>query len=200
MCSEAALLLGVSCMLSEATLLLGVSCMLSEAALLLGVSCMLSEAALLLCSGCRCAVGCGRVQGAEWCCLNSGLQLVQCGGAPACHQTHSLRSPFCSTRALHPSIATGATVQCGPEIYCFSGKQLRALAHLMRRVGLVLWQQALLFPQVGQEAWEHVGRQQSFGIGLGTGLMGLQRWRVLAACTYSVGAPGQEQAPALPVR
>ena len=39
-------------------------------------------------------------------------------------------------------------MQCGSETYCFTGKQLRALAHLMRRVGLVLWQQALLFPQV----------------------------------------------------
>ena len=55
-------------------------------------------------------------------------------------------------------------MQCGPETYCFSGKQLRALAHLMRRVGLVLWQQALLFPQVGQEAWGRVGWEQFWGI------------------------------------
>ncbi|PRW58056.1 mTERF domain-containing mitochondrial isoform A [Chlorella sorokiniana] len=45
------------------------------------------------------------------------------------------------------TLVDGATVQSGPETYCFTGKQLRALAHLMRRVGLVLWQQALLFPQ-----------------------------------------------------
>lgn len=35
----------------------------------------------------------------------------------------------------------------GADTYCFTGKQLRSLASLMRRVGLVLWQQALLFPQ-----------------------------------------------------
>lgn len=37
-------------------------------------------------------------------------------------------------------------MQDGPDTYCFTGKQLRAMAQLMRRVGLVLWQQALLFP------------------------------------------------------
>lgn len=43
--------------------------------------------------------------------------------------------------------SAGATVQEGPDKYRFTGKQLRQLAHLMRRVGLMLWQQALLFPQ-----------------------------------------------------
>ena len=42
-------------------------------------------------------------------------------------------------------------MQSGLDTYCFTGKQLRHLAHLMRRVGLVLWQQALLFPQVRRQ-------------------------------------------------
>lgn len=37
-------------------------------------------------------------------------------------------------------------VEDGPCSYRFTGHQLRALANLMRRVGLMLWQQALLFP------------------------------------------------------
>lgn len=45
------------------------------------------------------------------------------------------------------SLVEGAAVQDGPDLYRFTGKQLRTLAHLMRRVGLMLWQQALLFPQ-----------------------------------------------------
>ncbi|EFN55618.1 hypothetical protein CHLNCDRAFT_52245 [Chlorella variabilis] len=45
------------------------------------------------------------------------------------------------------TLVDGAAVQDGPHLYRFTGQQLRSLASLMRRVGLMLWQQALLFPQ-----------------------------------------------------
>lgn len=57
---------------------------------------------------------------------------------------HLQASPLAPPQLSRPA---GAAVQDGPDLYRFTGKQLRALAHLMRRVGLMLWQQALLFPQ-----------------------------------------------------
>lgn len=103
------------------------------------------------------------VDGEQWRLACAGCGLCRC----RCPLRLQVHTPHCSSVWLHvaallpvwltrpptrspfTSQPAGATVQCGPETYCFSGKQLRALAHLMRRVGLVLWQQALLFPQVG---------------------------------------------------
>jgi hypothetical protein len=42
----------------------------------------------------------------------------------------------------------GAAVQEGPDAYRFTGQQLRHLAHLLNRVAQMVWQQALLFPEV----------------------------------------------------
>ena len=45
-------------------------------------------------------------------------------------------------------LPAGAAVQEGPDVYRFTGQQLRHLAHLLNRVAQMMWQQALLFPQV----------------------------------------------------
>ena len=61
---------------------------------------------------------------------------------PACIEEVANSSP------LPVRLPAGAAVQEGPDVYRFTGQQLRHLAHLLNRVAQMVWQQALLFPEV----------------------------------------------------
>jgi hypothetical protein len=105
------------------------------------------------------------------------LLIIDRAAVPLPHK-HTRLAPTLSPHhatPLHNAPLPGAAVEHGPFLYRFTGQQLRALASLMRRTGLMLWQQALLFPShitklgtlrlddpsnpaVGQVGWAGSGR------------------------------------------
>ena len=104
------------------------------------------------------------------------LQLRMAGPLSEAPAPRSLPPLFIHARPQHP---TGATVHHGPDAYCFTGKQLRALAHLMKRVGLIIWQ------QVGAP-----GRR----LPAGAGHAGQRRRPARWGCAWSEGSAGGARA------